>query len=87
MFCVHLPSFVSFSVSELYSIWHYEDRQNRLLRIQVERLTISVVAFVVTIELIVLRGKMTNVARREWQRSVWENHNVYFPRQNVVIPA
>ena len=33
--------------------------------IQVERLTASVVAFVVTVELIALRGKMTDVARQE----------------------
>ncbi len=36
-----------------------------LQRIQVECLTASVVAFVVTDELIALRGKMTDVARRE----------------------
>ena len=34
-------------------------------RIQVKRLTVSVVAFVVTVDLIALRGKMTNVARQE----------------------
>ena len=34
-------------------------------RIQVECLTVSVVAFVVTVELIALRGKMTDVARQE----------------------
>ena len=58
-----------------------------LQRIQVERLTASVVAFVVMVELIALRVKMTDVARRECQRSAWENRNVLFPRQNVVIPA
>ena len=58
-----------------------------LQRIQVERLMASVVAFVVTVELIALRGKMTDVARRECQRSAWENRNMLFPRQNVVIPA
>ena len=47
----------------------------------------SVVAFVVTVELIVLRGKMADVARRECQHSAWENRNMLFPRQNVVIPA
>ena len=36
-----------------------------LQRIQVECLTASVVAFVVTVELIALRGKMANVARQE----------------------
>ena len=36
-----------------------------LQRIQVERLTVSVVAFVVTVELITLQGKMTDVAMRE----------------------
>ena len=36
-----------------------------LQRIQVECLTVSVVVFVVTVELIVLRGKMTDVARQE----------------------
>ena len=56
-------------------------------RIQVECLTATVVAFVVTVELIALRGKMADVARRECQRSAWENHNVLFPRQNVVISA
>ena len=34
-------------------------------RIQVECLMVSVVAFVVTVELIALRGKMTDVARQE----------------------
>ena len=48
--------------------------------IHFERLTGSVVAFVVTVDLIALRGKMTDVARREWQRS-------FVPRQNIVIPA
>ena len=47
----------------------------------------SVVAFVVTVELIALRGKVTDVARRACQRSAWENRNMLFPRQNVVIPA
>ena len=51
-----------------------------LQRIQVERLTVSVVAFVVTVELIALRGKMTDVARWECQRSAWENHHMLFPR-------
>ena len=36
-----------------------------LQRIQVERLTASVVVFVVTVELIALQGKMTDVARQE----------------------
>ena len=36
-----------------------------LQRIQVECLMASVVAFVVTVELIALRGKMTDVARQE----------------------
>ena len=36
-----------------------------LQQIQVECLTVSVVAFVVTVELIALRGKMTDVARQE----------------------
>ena len=36
-----------------------------LQRIQVECLTVSVVAFVVTVELIALRGKMTDVAWQE----------------------
>ena len=49
-------------------------------RIQVERLTVSVVAFVVTVDLIALRGKMTDVARRECQ-------SFFVPRQNFVIPA
>ena len=39
-------------------------------RIQVERLMVSVAAFVATVDLIALRGKMTDVARREWQRSI-----------------
>ena len=56
-------------------------------RIQVERLMASVVAFVVTVELIALQGKMTDVARREFQSSAWENRNMLFPRQNIVIPA
>ena len=60
---------------------------DELHRIQVERLTASVVAFIVTVELIALHGKMTDVAWRECQRSAWENHNVLFPRQNVVIAA
>ena len=60
--------------------------KNILQQIQVERLTASVVTFVVTVELIVLQGKMTDVAWRECQRSAWENH-MLFPRQNVVIPA
>ena len=38
----------------------------------------SVVAFVVTVELIALRGKLTDVARRECQRSAWENCNMLF---------
>ena len=63
------------------------DHELNLQGIQVERLTVSVVAFVVTVQLIALQGKMTDVARRECQRSAWENHNVLFPRQNVVIPA
>ena len=44
-----------------------EDCLNRaeLQRIQVELLTASVVVFVVTVELIALRGKMTDVARQE----------------------
>ena len=33
--------------------------------IQVECFTVSVVAFVVTVDLIALQGKMTDVARRE----------------------
>ena len=37
----------------------------KLQRIQVECLTVSVFAFVVTVELIALRGKMTDVARQE----------------------
>ena len=37
----------------------------RIQRIQVECLMVSVVAFVVTVELIALRGKMTDVARQE----------------------
>ena len=49
-------------------------------RIQVERLTVSVAAFIVTVDLVALRGKMTDVAGREWQRS-------FVPRQNIVIPA
>ena len=36
-----------------------------LQRIQVECLMVSVVAFVVTVELIALRGKMADVARQE----------------------
>ena len=41
-------------------------RLNLLLqRIQVECLMASVVAFVVTVELIALRGKMADVARQE----------------------
>ena len=36
-----------------------------LQRIQVEHLMASVVAFVVTVELFALRGKMTDVARQE----------------------
>ena len=36
-----------------------------LQRIQVEHLMASVVAFIVTVELIALRGKMTDVARQE----------------------
>ena len=51
-----------------------------LQRIQVEHLTVLVIAFVVTVDLIALRGKMADVARREWQCSV-------VPRQKVVIPA
>ena len=37
----------------------------RIQRIQVERLTVSVVVFVVMVDLIALRGKITDVARRE----------------------
>ena len=57
-----------------------------LQRIQVECLTVSVVAFVVTVELIALRGKMTDVARQEWRPSLWEKAFCGFPRQNVGIP-
>ena len=38
---------------------------NMVQRIQVEHLTVSVVVFVVTVELIALRGKMADVAGRE----------------------
>ena len=51
--------------------------------LQVECLTVSVVAFVVTVELIALRGKMTDVARRECQRSAWENYNMLFPDRTL----
>ena len=53
--------------------WHIQ-------RIQVERLMASVVALVVTVELIALRGKMTDVAMQECQRSSQENRNMLFPR-------
>ena len=45
---------------------------------------LSIVAFVAPVELIALRGKMTDVARRECQRSAWENHNMLSPRQNII---
>ena len=61
--------------------------QNKIQRSQVEHLMASVVMFIVTVELIALRGKMSDVARRECQRSAWENRNMLFPRQNVIIPA
>lgn len=51
-----------------------------LQHIQVEHLTVSVVLFIVMVELIALQGKMTDIARREWQCSVWENRNMLFPR-------
>ena len=38
---------------------------NLLQRIQVERLMVSVVGFLVMVDLIALRGKITDVARRE----------------------
>ena len=44
---------------------HYGGLFMYIQRIQVERLTATVVAFVVTVELIALRGKMTDVARQE----------------------
>ena len=41
------------------------ETETELQQIQVERLTVSVVAIVVTVDLIALRGKMTDIARRE----------------------
>ena len=51
----------------MYKSFGHHDfhRQSNIQRIQVERLTVSVVAFVVTADLIALRSKMTDVARRE----------------------
>ena len=40
-------------------------KQGKMHQIQVEHLTASVVEFIVTVELIALQGKMTDVARRE----------------------
>ena len=57
-----------------------------LQRIQVERLAVSVVAFIVTVELIALRRKMRDIARRECQHSAWENHNVLFPDRTSSLP-
>ena len=51
---------------------HTSKRFRHSQGIQAECLTVSVVAFVVTVELIALQGKMTDVARQECQRSAWE---------------
>ena len=85
----NLVTFCIRCVSLVCRMWSSKQviQQSFLQRIQVECLMASVVAFVVTVELIAFRGKMTDVARRECQRSAWENHNMLFPRQNVVIPA
>ena len=55
--------------------------------IQAERLTISVVTSIVTVELTALRGKMTDLARWGLRPSVWEKAGCRFPRQNIGIPA
>ena len=54
-----------------------------LQRIQVECLMVSVVAFIVTIELIVLRGKITDIARQEIDNILY----VFFPDRKLLLPS
>ena len=58
MSCVSCPNLRTTSQGK-------RDISNNLQQIQVERLTVSVVAFIVTVDLIALRGIITDVAKRE----------------------